>query len=204
MDKDKNNNEVTKIGIDVKNIKTSTTVFLLPALELDKNKLLLNNFINAYCGDNEHEVKYENCLYLLFKNVDNENFEELIQHIEQKNKIIEVYDINGGYTVIVVKFPINYNNEFKNFKDGKFSKFSKSYINSFFPFKKPTEWDSKGKVKKEEYTLFYHIFNKTQWLKDWWAKRLGYEDMKEFELEEWWNVPHDKEEVLRYKNKNDE
>lgn len=185
-------------SIKVSDTKTSTTTFLLPALGLDRDKLNLNNFMNAYYGDYEHEVEYKESLYLLFKDVDNEKFEDLIRYIEVRHKINEVYDVGDNYTIIVVKFPTQFIKEFNHFKDGKFSKFSKTYINSFFPFKKPKEWDSNGKVIKEEYTLFHHIFNKTDWLKDWWTKRLGYEDMKEFELDEWWNKPHDKEEVFRY------
>jgi len=184
-------------NIEVSETKTSTTIFLLPALGIDKNKLIHFGFKNAYYGDHKHDVHYDESVYLLFKT--EEDIEILIKEIEDKNKVQEVYDI-GEYTMVVVKFPDKYSKDFKLFKEGKFSKFSKSYINTYFPFKKPTEWDSKGKVIKEEYTLFYHIFNKTDWLKDWWTKRLGYEDMKEFELDELWNKPHDKEEVFRYKN----
>jgi len=203
MDKLENKNNQVSKKISVSDTKTSTTIFLLPALGLDKDRLNNNGFINCYYGDQGHDVEYENSLYLLFKNVDSEKFEELNKYIEERHKILDTYDIQD-YTMIVIKFPVQFIKEYKHFKEGKYSKFSKLYINSFFPFKKPKEWDSKGKIIKEEYTLFYHIFNKTDWLKDWWTKRLGYDDMKEFELEEWWNKPHDKEEVFRYKNDNND
>lgn len=189
--------DITKIKIQ--DTKTSTTIFLLPALGLDADKLINAGFINAYYRDDGHDVNYENSLYLLFKAPNADKIDDIIGYIDNSCKIEEVYDIEE-YTIIVIKFPNQWINEFNYFKEGKYSKFSNLYINSFFPFKKAKEWDSKGKVTKEEYTLFYHIFNRTDWLKDWWTKRLGYKDMKEFELEEWWNKPHDKEEVFRYKN----
>lgn len=191
------NKEKERISINPSLEKTNTTTFLLPGLELDKEIISSNGFINAYLNDDNHNY-YQNSLYLLFKPNEGNAFEELINYIESKHKIIEIYDIDKGYTVLIVKFPSKYLKEYKHFKVGHYSKFSKTYITTYFPFEKTIEWDSKGKPSKKEFTLYYHIFNKTDWLRDWWAKRLGYEDPKEFESDELWAIPDESKEVLRF------
>jgi len=182
------------LGIKPDKTKNNSSTFLLPALKLDKHILANHGFVNCYINDQDHDSSYKNCIYLLFNNKEGDlisSFDEIINYIELQHKIIEVYDIEYAHTVIVVKFPSNFIKDLKLFKEGKYSKFSKEYKDIF-----PKEKITNG-VK--ENTLYYHIFNKTEWLKGWWAKRLGYEDEKEFSPDEFWEYPQDCKEVLRYK-----
>lgn len=188
---------VERIGIVPDTTKTNTSTFLLPAFRLDKEMLGLNGYINSYLNDDKHETYHKEAVYMLFKTDRGQEFDEFIDYVETKHKVLEVYDIERGYTVLVIKFPTEYIKDFRLFKEGKYSKFSKAYIESFFPFKKVVAWDHEGKPCKEEYTLFYHIFHKTDWLKDWWAKRLAY-DPAEFGDKELWSKPEDSKEFLRF------
>jgi len=173
---------------------TNTTLFLLPALNILNDDLSKAGFINAYLGDNGYEIEYKNSLYLLFKPSGSSDIEDFID--KYKEVIHDDYNI-GDHVMIVFKFPKDFIKEYKYFKQGKYSKFSKTYINLYFPFSKETKVD--GKVIKE-HTLFYHIFNKTKWIKDWWNTRLGYDNEHELKMDEWWDIPNEEKEVYRYKN----
>ena len=47
--------------------KTITSIFMVPTLDIPKNSLKDNNFINGYVKDKNKEEHYEDAIYLLFK-----------------------------------------------------------------------------------------------------------------------------------------
>lgn len=177
--------------------KTNTSLFLLPALEITNEVLQSLGFVNAYLNDDEHCYTYKECVYLLFKDPNIDTLDEFTAILESKNILIDEYDVDKNHVMVVVKFPEEYIKEYKFFKQGKYSKFSKTFIKKYFPFTKKVK-DSNGK-NKDEHTLYYHIFNKTDWIKNWWNERLGYTEGKELKMDEWWDIPDNTKEVFRYK-----
>src|SRR5687768_1231380 len=103
--------------------KTSTSIFIVPTLKIDKNKLRENNFINAYIKDVKKEVQYENAAYLLFKPEDFDDFKDFVDdEYDRTPHIIDDYDYDGGFVVLVYTLNPKYMNDFELVKKGRYSK----------------------------------------------------------------------------------
>jgi len=150
--------------------KTITTIFMVPTLKIPKDKLRENGFINGYEYDTEHEVPYPNSVYLLFKPKDLVVFREFLDdEYERTTNIIEDYDYNNGFVIVVYKLNSQYIEDFNLIKQGKYSKTSKKFQAEF----SKTTRIAKDGVSKDEISLQYRIFNKTQDLVDFWENKLG-------------------------------
>lgn len=181
------------MNLDTKN--TNSTLFLLPTLGLVKQELTWFGFIDAFIGDVNHE-KYDQGLYLLFKpsKLDAE-FNLWIDKHRKRLDFIEDYDVDKGLVMLVFKLPVKYINDYTLFQEGKYSLFSKEF-KELFPMTKD-KLDGRNNVLAKEYTLYYHIFNKTDWLKKVWVDRLGLESVSsEFEL---WDKPNPDREIFDIK-----
>ena len=87
---------------------TISSIFLLPTLRLNREKLKEFGFENAYIKDIEKEGEYENCLFLLFKPSDYDGFMDFVER-EYDNKdsgILEDYDYAGGFVILVYKLDL--------------------------------------------------------------------------------------------------
>lgn len=176
--------------ITEKDRKNCTTIFLLPAIGHNRQELLPHGFIAAYLDDVNHGVHYEESVYLLFKPEDPVKFEEfLIAEHSTESKLIEEYDYGGGYTILVYKIMEKYLPEYQYFLQGKYSKFSTTYINLF-----PTHIyvDSNG-IKTLKESLHYHVFNRTKEIRAYWERKIGEKIPEDMEL---WSSPDMDKEVL--------
>ena len=73
--------------------KTITSIFMVPTLNVPKDALLNNGFLNAYVGDVDKDIQYENSVYLLFLPKDIEQFREFLDdEYERTESVIEDYD----------------------------------------------------------------------------------------------------------------
>jgi hypothetical protein len=160
--------------MQVDNKKTHTTLFLVQSLEINKVYLDKFGFVNAYLSDVNHETKYENSLYLVFKPEDLSLFEKFVQSEKKrmKNLFLEDYDSGYGYVILVYKFPDKYQNELKLFFEGKYSKFSREY-KSLFP-EVITVKDEYG-YDATNHSLYFHIFEKTQAMKNYLEEKYNVE-----------------------------
>lgn len=170
--------------------KTYSTIFLLPALMIDKTILDKYGFVNCYWSDNKHDVEYKNALYILLEPKFDEDFKSFIEEQSKKAEFLEDYDVGREQVMLVYKFPEQYNKEYKYFKLGQYSKFSKGYVTKFFPMTKKEYKDGKNKVIS---TVFSGIFNKEQWLKEYWEKKLDVSILPN----EYWSIPDPKIETFR-------
>lgn len=172
---------------------TSSSIFLLKGLGLALKDLKKLDFINAYIDDKDHEPHYENAVYLLFKPTDMGEFRFwMMQEKERVGEMqIEDYDYDGGYVVVVYLFPDKFLREYKHWEKGEFSLFRQSYIKLF-----PTEVTTKGNLTTpatRAKSIYYHIFNRTSELKEYW------EDVTQEEIEEdmeLWSSPDLDKETL--------
>jgi hypothetical protein len=150
--------------------KTITSIFIVPTLEISRDELVENGFINGYAGDIDAETNYPNSIYMLFKPVDVDKFREFLgSEYDRTKSIIEDYDYPGGYVVVIYKLNTKYKADFTLISQGKYSKVSAMY-KSLFPSVIPV---IKGGVTSGEHSLQYRVFNKTKDLRTFWETKLG-------------------------------
>jgi hypothetical protein len=170
--------------------KTITSIFIVPTLSIGREKLADNGFINGYIKDGKREVKYEDCIYLLFKPKDLDKFRDFLDiEYERTKSIIDDYDYEDGFVVIVYMLNSKLEKDFQLIKKGKYSKTSTAF-QSIFP--KVVKLKRNG-LYKDEISLQYRIFNKTEDLRKYW------EDLLDTELDadmEVWGTFIEKDEIL--------
>lgn len=150
--------------------KTITSIFIVPTLSINRDKLNDNGFINGYIKDGEREVQYENCIYLLFKPTDLDKFRIFLdEEYDRTKQIIDDYDYSDGYVVVVYKLNSKLDDDIELIKQSKYSQTSEAFQKIFPKVVKVTS----GLLKRDEISLQYRIFNKTQDLRDYWAEKLG-------------------------------
>jgi hypothetical protein len=145
---------------------------MVPTLQIPKNSLKDNGFINAYSTDIDKEHQYKDCICLLFKPPNLDKFREFLdlEHERTKN-VIEDYDYEGGYVIVVYKLNESFKEDFKLVRSGKYSKTSKVFQSQFPKGIKIT----KHGLSKDEISLQYRVFNKTEDLVQFWEDKLGVE-----------------------------
>lgn len=170
--------------------KTITSIFMVPTLKIPKDALKDNGFINGYVKDGNREMQYENCIYLLFHPNDLDKFREFLDSEYERTKdIIDDYDYNKGYVVVVYQLDTNFAKDFKLIKKGKYSKTSAAF-QALFP--KVIKIKKNG-LHKDEISLQYRIFNRTEDLIKFWEEKLGVEFEDDQEV---WHGFEEENEVL--------
>ena len=178
--------------------KTITTIFLVPTLGITKESLLGNGFINAYMKDDLQDNQYPvDVIFLLFKPNDLNKFREfLISEYSRTTDIIDDYDYQGGYVVVVYKLRDSIKNDILLIKQGLYSKTSEGF-QMLFP--KTVEIKRGGTVKKEV-SLQRRIFKKSPDLREYWENKIGQHINPDQEV---WETFSEEKEVLNLKNIND-
>ena len=149
---------------------TITSIFSVPTLSIGKDKLLDNGFVNGYIKDNKRDIQYENAVYLLFKPEDLDKFRNFLDGEYEKTKsIIDDYDYEDGYVVVVYEINPKLKNDIELIKQGKYSKTSPSF-QGIFP--KVIQIRKNG-LRRDEISLQYRVFNKTEDLVKFWEDKLG-------------------------------
>tara|TARA_R110000868_G_scaffold14426_4_gene67231 strand:+ start:36168 stop:36722 length:555 start_codon:yes stop_codon:yes gene_type:complete len=150
--------------------KTITTIFMVPTLNIPKGALKENGFINGFIKDDKQDVEYKDAVYLLFKPADLYKFRNFLDNEYERTKnVIEDYDYQDGYVVIVYKLDNKFNDDFRLIRRGKYSRTSKEFQDSF---KKVVKIIIDGK-HRDELSLQVRIFKKTQDLIDFWEENLS-------------------------------
>jgi hypothetical protein len=152
--------------------KTITSIFMVPTLKVPKDALKDNGFINGYVKDGSREVQYENCIYLLFQPADLDKFREFLDSEYERTKdLIDDYDYEKGYVVVVYQLDKKFAKDFDLVKRGKYSKTSNGF-QALFP--KVIKIKKNG-LHKDEISLQYRVFNRTEDLIKFWEEKLGVE-----------------------------
>jgi len=155
---------------DVK--KTITSVFMVPTLQIPRGELQDNGFINGYVKDGSREVQYENCIYLLFQPKDLDKFREFLDSEYERTKdIVDDYDYQDGFVVVVYQLNKKFNKDFILIKEGLYSRTSKDF-QALFP--KVIKIKKNG-LQRDEISLQYRVFNRTEDLIKFWEDKLGVE-----------------------------
>lgn len=152
--------------------KNVTSIFMVPTIKINKEKLFANGFINGYVKDASRDVQYEDSVYILFRPDNMLLFREFVDgEYERTNSIIDDYDYDGGFIVLVYELNSKFKKDFNLVKKGKYSKTSKEFQNLFSKVVKVV----KSGLSRDELSLQYRIFNKTDDMKKYWEERLGVE-----------------------------
>lgn len=143
---------------------------MVPTLNVPKDALKGNGFINAYIRDSGSENEYKDSIYLLFKPTDLDKFREFLDNEYERTKnIIEDYDYDDGYVVVVYQLNEKFKKDFTLIKQGKYSKTSEEFQKVFPKIIKIV----KNGLHRDELSLQYRIFNKAEDLIDFWEDKLG-------------------------------
>jgi len=178
--------------------KNITSIFMVPTLKVPKDALRGNGFINAYIKDNRRDDQYKESIYLLFKPNDLDKFREFLDSEYERTKaVIEDYDYEDGYVVVVYQLDNKYNRDYELVKQGRYSKTSANFQKMFPKVVKIT----RGGLHKDEVSLQYRIFNKAEDLVNFWEEKLGI-DLQEvmgdnFEVWDGWD---ESKEILNLDN----
>lgn len=174
--------------MDIK--KTITSIFIVPTLSIDKEKLADNGYINGYIKDKRKDVQYDNCIYLLFKPSNLDKFRDFLDdEYERTKSIVDDYDYEDGYVVIVYKLNSKLDSDIKLIKQGKYSETSKKFQEIFPKIIKI----NKNGLRRDEVSLQFRIFNKTEDLRKFWEDKLGIELDEDMEV---WSGFFEENEIM--------
>ena len=156
----------------------ASTMFLLPGLGVDIEKLNKNGFISAFVDDINHDIKYDRSVFLLFKPNQLESLQYFIakEYKRTSSTLKEDYDYEGGYVVMAYSFPIHYQLDYQRFLMGEYSKMSITY-QKLFPQKVLIKMDD-GKLQST-YSLPIHVFEKSLALRKHLSKKVYGETEKD-------------------------
>lgn len=163
---------------------------MVPTLKIPRDSLRNNGFINGYIKDEQRDVQYENAVYLLFRPRDIDKFREFLDsEYERTVNLIDDYDYPKGFVVVVYHLNAKYEADFQLVKLGKYSRTSADF-QAEFP---KTIKIVKNNITKEEISLQYRVFNRTQDLIEFWEERFGVEFQEDQEV---WYGFNEENEVL--------
>ena len=166
---------------------SATNLFIVPILNIGREKLLKVGFVEAFIKDELRELKYENAVYLLFKPINWEEFNMFLEEQrEMRMPLVDEYH-HGEWAVVVYQFPKQWQRDVDILMTGKFSQVSRRYKDLIPYWHKGS--DGKGGFI-EEVTNQHLIYNKSQKVKDYWKKEL---DLDFEEQDEVWCMYFERE-----------
>lgn len=154
---------------------TATSIFVVPILRLRIPELWKLGFENAYIKDELKDMDYKHAVYLLFRPMNLEAFNEFVEGERDRKFLIDEYDYPDGWTMLVYRFHEQWQEDVDIILTGKFSEASE-------PFKReiPRKVEGDGNTVM---SLPHHIFGKTQYLKSFWKHKY---DLDLTDLDEHW------------------
>ena len=170
----------TKLVMQIMDVKkTVTSIFIVPTLKLKKEYLNNNNFINGYIADLRKDIQYDDALYLLFKPENLDRFREFVEdEYEHNHMLIDDYDYEDGFVVLVYKINKKYDKDLELIMKGKYSKTSDNF-QSLFP--KVVKIMKNG-LHRDEISIQFRVFKKTQDLREYWENKLDVSFDEEMEV----------------------
>ena len=141
---------------------------MIPTLKIDRDSLKGNNLLNAYIKDESKDLQYENAVYLLFKPDNLDIFKTFLDdEYARTESVIDDYDYENGYVVVVYKLNPKYKRDFELVKLGSYSLTSDAF-QALFP--KIVKIVNNG-LHRDEISLQYRIFNRSEDLIKFWEEK---------------------------------
>ena len=168
--------------------KTITSIFIVPTLKINRDKLKENGYLNGYMSDVRRDVQYENAVYLLFKPDNFDKFREfLVDEYERTNQLIDDYDYEDGFVVVVFTLDKKWKKDFALVREGLYSQTSKEFQDSFPKVIKII----KSGLHRDEISLQFRIFKKTDDLRKYWEDRLDMQFTEDMEVWDGFNIDNE-------------
>jgi hypothetical protein len=159
--------------------KTITDIFMVPTLKIDRDGMKNNGFLNAYSSDSKKEDNYENACYLLFKPKNLHKFKDFLDsEYDRTTQLIEDYDYEDGYIVVVYLLNREYVSDFNLIKQGKYSKTSSNFKKLFPKVKRIQQ----GLLSQEVDSIQHRIFEKREDIRKFWEERINADIDPEMEV----------------------
>lgn len=191
----------SKTEQEVQDKYNRTTVFLSRFIFSNNFDVLKKaGFVDSYTSDPEVMKiltlgENQRLLFLLFKNkkISTKNLRSVVISLAAiPTRIVFSYELVNDYCMIVIDFPEEFIKDYDYVTVGKYSKLSNEFKNKF-PITRDV-LNSQGQRIGREYSIYYHIFNKTEWLKNFWMERLGLIELDD--ALELWQAPDNKDLVF--------
>ncbi len=177
-------------------LRNVSSVFFVPTLNIGREKLRDNQFINAFVKDIQKE-HYEDCVFLLFKPKNLTKFKYFLdEEYERTTSIIDEYDYEGGYVVIVYKLEERFKKDFELVKVGKYSQTSLTFQELFPKLLKRLDKQGTG---KEDLSIQWRIFNKTPDMVELWENELGVDFNDKMEVWPTFNIEKETLDITKIK-----
>lgn len=181
--------------------KTITSIFMVPTLKIDKDDLKKNGYLNGYLSDARRDVQYKDCVYVLFKPSNLNAFREFLDKEHERTKdIIDDYDYEDGFVVLVYKLNDKWKDDFLLVMEGLYSRTSEEFQKQF-PKKIAIV---RNHLQRDEVSLQHRIFRKTQDLKEYWEDRLDVVFTDDMEVWDGFNYQNEILDLDNIKNQRDE
>ncbi len=159
----------------MKKIKQNvSSVFLVPCLKIrEETRQQFDSFgyVNSYLFCDKCSYEFFTPIYLLFEPENfNINFYNFTLNLERNQNHVETIDLPKGQVLFVFRIPKRFESDYEIIKQGRYSKTSPDF-KACFPVRRFV-YDQKGMLTKDskgnyatEYTMYFHIFNKTEFLR---------------------------------------
>lgn len=149
-----------------------STIFITPLLGIDRYYLTEDNigFVNAYLFDANKDVAYSDAVYLLFKPRNFLSFKDFLALEKARNAILDEYDYEGGFVVLVYAIPPVFLKEMDKFLNSAYSQFSDE-LKELYP--KVVRIVDQNGLRKDEMALTWRIFRKDADLRKYWENLLN-------------------------------
>jgi hypothetical protein len=168
--------------------KTITSIFIVPTLKIHRDKLKENGYINGYMSDVRRDIQYQNAVYLLFKPDNLDKFREFLDDEYQRTKqMIDDYDYEDGFVVVVYTLDKKWKKDFALVREGLYSRTSQEFQDSFPKVIKII----KSGLHRDEISLQYRIFKKTDDLRKYWEDRLDMQFTEDMEVWDGFNIDNE-------------
>lgn len=165
------------LGVKHDNI---STMLLFPCLRIRQeltDRFADFGFVSSYLFWERYPYPF-NTVYLLFQPKEfTLDFHHFIQNMEKNINFVDTVDVPNK-VVVVFRVPARFDVDYLLFLNGAYSKTSPDF-KSCFQLKEYKRGPD-GKLLKTptggwqtEYTMYYHIFNKTEDLRNKWIEALG-------------------------------
>jgi hypothetical protein len=149
--------------------RTITSIFVVPTLKINRDDIKNNGYVNAYMVDVRRDVQYKNAVYLLFKPDNLDRFREfLINESERTRQLIDDYDYEDGFVVVVYTLDNKWKKDFAIVREGLYSQTSKEFQDLFPKVIKIM----KNNLHRDEMSLQHRIFRKSEDLCQYWEDKI--------------------------------
>jgi len=158
---------------------------MVPTLKIEKDALRTNGFLNAFIKDLRKEEYIDDVVFLLFKPKNVEKFNDFLEREYNKNlSIVEDYDYENGYLVVVYKLDDKYKEDFNLIKKGRYSKTSEKFQKLFPEAHRVLE----GGIYINKPSTQFRVFTKAEDLRKYWEEKLGTNFNNDMEMWEGFDI----------------